>query len=386
MPTDAAKQDPTPAAADETRDLFISHAGEDKEEYVRPLAHALQAAGLRVWYDEFELKPGDSLRRSIDRGLRQATIAVVVLSPSFFGKKWPERELDGIVQHFDEGNLIPIWHRVDHAEVEGYSASLADTFAIKSVLGIPHAVNELRKAVARHTQSTLPSVRSTSADSDAEAVATILERAQGAITSLKTNGASLVLSLASSPLREAQRPSAFAAGLLRRRLLQEEIFGSHNVFDPSTGSTDKLDGNDIVLEQPGRVIRCDAIGSVVIGIPAVERTAPRASLPSLIREEVVERLANLIEFGDALLEILDPTGLWSHVSVIAALRACQGLGWRTQREAEQAPNSLSLNLRSADAQAGTQPARLPRSDLSVRSTELAEDLAELLRRQLQGER
>ncbi len=50
-------------------DVFISHASEDKDEVVRPLATALQRSGLKVWYDEFELRIGDSLRRKIDQGL-----------------------------------------------------------------------------------------------------------------------------------------------------------------------------------------------------------------------------------------------------------------------------------------------------------------------------
>ena len=50
-------------------DIFLSHASEDKETFARPLAEQLQAAGLRVWFDEFTLTVGDGLRRSIDRGL-----------------------------------------------------------------------------------------------------------------------------------------------------------------------------------------------------------------------------------------------------------------------------------------------------------------------------
>jgi hypothetical protein len=50
-------------------DVFISHASEDKEGFVRPLAKRLQEDELRVWFDEFTLTVGDSLRRSIDRGL-----------------------------------------------------------------------------------------------------------------------------------------------------------------------------------------------------------------------------------------------------------------------------------------------------------------------------
>ena len=50
-------------------DVFISHASEDKDDVVRPLAAELAAAGLSVWYDEYELRVGDSLRRKIDKGI-----------------------------------------------------------------------------------------------------------------------------------------------------------------------------------------------------------------------------------------------------------------------------------------------------------------------------
>ena len=79
-------------------DVFISHAYEDKDTFVRPLAEALIARNLRPWYDEFTLRPGDSLRRSIDHGLLTSQAGVVVLSPAFFGKRWTNYELDGLVQ------------------------------------------------------------------------------------------------------------------------------------------------------------------------------------------------------------------------------------------------------------------------------------------------
>ncbi|MBA7526390.1 hypothetical protein ES705_18552 [subsurface metagenome] len=68
-------------------DVFISHASEDKDEIVRPLAYALQAEGLSVWYDEFEMKIGDSLRRKIDKGLANSRFGIVVLSKSFIKKR-----------------------------------------------------------------------------------------------------------------------------------------------------------------------------------------------------------------------------------------------------------------------------------------------------------
>jgi hypothetical protein len=118
--------------SDKEYDVFICHAGEDKEDVVRPLAHALRARDLEVWYDEFVLKIGDSLRRTIDKGLLACRFGVVVLSPYFFGKGWPNHELDGLVTREVSGDrqlILPIWHKVTKADVIGYSPSLADKLA-----------------------------------------------------------------------------------------------------------------------------------------------------------------------------------------------------------------------------------------------------------------
>lgn len=60
-------------------DVFISHASEDKEEVVRPLANALKDRKLNVWYDEFELKIGDSLRQKIDKGVAKSKFGIIIL-------------------------------------------------------------------------------------------------------------------------------------------------------------------------------------------------------------------------------------------------------------------------------------------------------------------
>lgn len=109
-----------------THHVFISHASEDKH-FARPLAEHLVARGYSVWYDEFELKLGDSLREKIDAGLGSSKHGLVILSPDFFRKEWPARELDGLlsVQTVSGNNLLPIWHNVGFEEVLGYSPSLA---------------------------------------------------------------------------------------------------------------------------------------------------------------------------------------------------------------------------------------------------------------------
>ncbi len=127
-------------------DVFISHASEDKDEVVRPLAIALQSGGLRVWYDEFELKIGDSLRRKIDKGLSSSHFGVVVLSNSFFTKGWTNYELDGLVTRAVSGEqiLLPIWHNISKQEVIAYSASLADKLARNTAT---HTVEEIASEI-----------------------------------------------------------------------------------------------------------------------------------------------------------------------------------------------------------------------------------------------
>jgi hypothetical protein len=113
-------------------DVFICHASEDKDDVARPLAEALKAAGLDVWFDEFELRIGSSLRRNIDMGLANSRFGVVILSPAFFDKGWSNYELDGLVTREVAGGgqiILPVWHRVTKAEVVGYSPSLADKLA-----------------------------------------------------------------------------------------------------------------------------------------------------------------------------------------------------------------------------------------------------------------
>jgi len=115
-------------------DVFISHASEDKELLVRPLAIALAQHGFKVWYDEFELKIGDSLSKSIDHGLANSSYGIVVLSRAFFSKNWPQYELEGLTarQMVGEKVLLPIWHGITRDDILRYSPPLADRLAIDS--------------------------------------------------------------------------------------------------------------------------------------------------------------------------------------------------------------------------------------------------------------
>lgn len=115
-------------------DLFISHASEDKDDFVRPLAETLQGLGLKVWYDEFSMRVGDSLRRKIDSGLRNSRYGTVVLSADFIKKEWTNYELDALVAREMNGHkmILPIWHKITKTDVMNYSPNLADKIALNT--------------------------------------------------------------------------------------------------------------------------------------------------------------------------------------------------------------------------------------------------------------
>ena len=132
-------------------DFFISHASEDKDSFVRNLVEVLQAKGAKVWYDEFTLKIGDSLRQKIDQGLLQSRYGIVVISRNFIAKKWPQRELDGLASLEVDGRsrILPIWHEISKDEVTQYSPTLADKVALNtSILGIEEIASELARLFA----------------------------------------------------------------------------------------------------------------------------------------------------------------------------------------------------------------------------------------------
>ena len=130
-------------------DVFISHASEDKDAVVRPLANALKDRGIVVWYDEFEMKIGDSLRRKIDKGLANSKFGIVIISRDFIRKGWTNYELDGIITRSVSGEqvLLPIWHNITKQEVIDYSPSLADKVArntaINTIEEIADEITEL---------------------------------------------------------------------------------------------------------------------------------------------------------------------------------------------------------------------------------------------------
>lgn len=135
---------------DKQYDFFISHASEDKEEIAEPLAKELERLGANVWYDNFTLKVGDSLRKSIDNGLANSKYGIVILSSIYFKKFWTEKELNGLFSRSSAGNckILPIWHNISKEEVVKNSPILSDILALKTAdYTIEEIANQLYQLV-----------------------------------------------------------------------------------------------------------------------------------------------------------------------------------------------------------------------------------------------
>jgi len=76
--------------------IFLSHNSADKE-YVRRLAAALAVAGAHVWFDEWTIRPGDSVPGAIDEGLSEFEIFALVWSQAASNSRWVKTEMEAAV-------------------------------------------------------------------------------------------------------------------------------------------------------------------------------------------------------------------------------------------------------------------------------------------------
>ena len=114
---------------------FISHDSRDKELIAKRLADGLNSRICMVWYDEYTLKIGDSLRESIEKGIKEAKKCILILTKNYLTNPgWGKKEFNSIFTRemiMNERIVLPIWHNVTKEEVYEYSPSLADTVALK---------------------------------------------------------------------------------------------------------------------------------------------------------------------------------------------------------------------------------------------------------------
>lgn len=144
----------------EQYDVFVSHAWEDKKDFVDKLVTELNALGVKVWYDQRQISWGDSMRERIDEGLSRSKFGIVVISPNYIaeGKYWTKTELDGLfqVESVSGKTILPIWHNITKEEVLKYSPMIAGRFAMTSASMTP---GEIANEMSEMLNSVNPSER-----------------------------------------------------------------------------------------------------------------------------------------------------------------------------------------------------------------------------------
>jgi hypothetical protein len=130
---------------------FISYDSRDREPFVRDLASTLQRMLCPVWYDEYSLIAGQSLRENIEKGLRECRKCVLVLSENFISNGgWTKAEFDTVFSRemLERQNVVvPVWHGVSKEQIYAYSPRLLDKVGISSSLGAEEVARRVVRAV-----------------------------------------------------------------------------------------------------------------------------------------------------------------------------------------------------------------------------------------------
>ena len=116
-------------------DVFISHANSDKEEYVNDLKSSIDRLGVNVFYDKDTLQWGDNWKQKLLEGIETAEFAIIVISKSFFGREWTEKELHDFLERQNSNGqkiILPILHNISFDELKEHYPSIAEIQAIES--------------------------------------------------------------------------------------------------------------------------------------------------------------------------------------------------------------------------------------------------------------
>lgn len=145
-------------------EIFVSYASENRAT-AGFIADELQRRGMRVWFDQFEIKPGEPFADRILQGLDNSDCAAIVLCPRFLQKDWTRRELDILLTIEDiEGRqiVILIAHKIQHAQLESLSPVLAARTAIDTMDGlnqVPSAVIEIARSRRHLSDADKPNIK-----------------------------------------------------------------------------------------------------------------------------------------------------------------------------------------------------------------------------------
>lgn len=373
-----------PRCNDVPMKLFISSliSGYEAER-----AAVAQAATVLRWdvirAEDFGARP-DTPRRACLEAVRAADVVILVMGADYGAiqdgglspthEEWREATKSQkptlvFVQTVDARDQL---QQAFLEEVQGWSAG-----RFRESFGSPQ---ELRDKVTRALADLRAPGLADESEVSQRAVAALPEAARGMFGS----GSRLDVAVAGGPRQQVLRPAEIESGALITDLHREAMFGPNAVLDSQAATKPGLSGGHLVIAQDSAEVAIRADGTILISRSAMSSRSDlrTVGIPSIVEEEVRERIAGALRFAFDVLDRIDPSHRITDVVAAAALRDAGHTPWRTRAEVAANPGSASMPMGNGDSRPVTlDPPMVRRAALVHEADRIAEDLAVLLRRQ-----
>jgi len=199
---------------------------------------------------------------------------------------------------------------------------------------------------------------------------------------IRRAGPLLHLAVVGGPAQTILRPVEIEEPEFARGLLREATYGANSVFDSAHGSERTFENGALELTQEtGAAIEIDERGSVRISVPIAGGTG---MIGTLVEENVAAAVSRALAHAAEILLRIDETERLSRIVVAAGIASNGVMGWRTRREDEANPNSMTVSSmfdRGDHEPVHFQPPDRARAALAFDQSRMTDDLLTLLRRQ-----
>lgn len=142
----------------------------------------------------------------------------------------------------------------------------------------------------------------------------------------------LNVAITAGPSQRVMRPAELEAPALAKKLHQQALFGTPQLFDDSKGMSSNIEADALLLEQEnGASVMLTEQGSVLLRVP-LQRGDRRGDhhFAAIIEETVVAELNTALAFAAWTLDMIDATEKLTHLAIAVRIDASGHVPWRTQ--------------------------------------------------------
>lgn len=361
--------------------VFVSSVIRGQEEWRDAVRSAIETLGLQaVMAEDFGASPSTP-RTECLAAVRDADVMILILG-SEYGQPLESGFSATHEEYLEARESTPVLAFVHHGSARsGDQARFVDevrAWESGHYTGSFSDAAQLRDNVLRALFEFQRGVETMPLDADA-----LNERAGELLPQRGFGGsAELVVAVAVGPARAVVTASQLDDAELHRYLHGEALTGTSAVLSTTAGTQPRLTPGSIVLDQRDdrRQVELHTDGGIMVTQPATRADSPMQALPALIEEDMVDRVARVLEFAGSVLDRIDPANRTSHFAVRVLLSGAGYLPWCTRDEQARSPHGTAMSIHLHDRlEAHLTPPVHRRPALRQQSRELAEDLTASLK-------